>query len=345
MIKIGICGHYAKGYDYTDGQTVKTRIIADELIKKFGENEVEILDTCGAKKNLPKQIVKIVSLLKRSENVIILPSRNGLRVFAPVLALANVFLKRKLHYIVIGGILPKYVKKRKWLAASLKKFDFIYVETQKMKKDMEAQEFGNIVLMPNCKKLNIVNEQDLNYDFKEPYKLCTFSRVMKEKGIETAAKAVKAVNEKVGRIVYKLDIYGPVDVNQTEWFDDLKNTFPEYVRYCGCVPYAKSVDVLKDYFALLFPTYYQGEGLAGTVIDAMAAGIPVIASDWNHNADVVKDRLTGRIFETENLEQFIKILLEISEKPEIITDMKKNCIAEAKKYTPELVMPIVTERL
>lgn len=56
----------------------------------------------------------------------------------------------------------------------------------------------------------------------EPLPLCTFSRVMKEKGIEDAVNAVKSVNKYFGRVVYTLDIYGQVDSNQTGWFDNLR---------------------------------------------------------------------------------------------------------------------------
>ena len=73
-----------------------------------------------------------------------------------------------------------------------------------------------------------------------------------------------------------------MDSVQTEWFNELKSTFPSYIKYGGLVPFDKSVEVLKNYFALLFPTYYEGEGFAGTLLDAMAAGVPVVASDWRY---------------------------------------------------------------
>ena len=55
---------------------------------------------------------------------------------------------------------------------------------------------------------------------------------MKEKGIEDAVNAVKTVNEHFGRTVYTLDIYGQVDSAQTEWFNELENTFPSYIYEC-----------------------------------------------------------------------------------------------------------------
>lgn len=142
-------------------------------------------------------------------------------------------------------------------------FDGIYVETNTMRKALEIQGFNNVYVMPNFKDLNILKESELVYPNTEPYSLCTFSRVMKEKGIEDAVNAVKTVNEHFGRTVYTLDIYGQVDSAQTEWFNELENTFPSYIKYGGLVPFDKSVEVLKNYFALLFQHIMKEKVLQG----------------------------------------------------------------------------------
>lgn len=40
------------------------------------------------------------------------------------------------------------------------------------------------------------------------------------------------------------------------------------VEYKGLVPYDQSTKYLKQYFALIFPTFFSGEGFPGTIIDA-----------------------------------------------------------------------------
>ena len=345
MKKIGICGHFAFGKNCLDGQTVKTQIVMNELEKVFGREQIDVLDTAGAKTNIPGQIIQLLKLLKKCENVIILPAHNGVRVFAPILAIANKFRKKKLHYIVIGGWLPEFVQKRRWLAIALKKFDYIYAETKTMKEKLERQGFTNIVLMPNCKYLHILKSEELVFCDAPPYKLCTFSRVMKEKGIETAINAVKIVNEKAGKTVYTLDIYGQIDINQTEWFENLEKSFPEYIHYCGCVPFDKSVDVLRNYFALLFLTHFYTEGIPGTVIDAYAAGIPVICSKWESCGDVVDIGKTGLVYDFDDFNALITLLTEISGNIDMINKLRTNCLDKAKQYTPESVMPFIIGRL
>ena len=168
---------------------------------------------------------------------------------------------------------------------------------------------------------------------------------MKEKGIEDAVNAVKTVNEKAGRVVYSLDIYGQIDGGQTEWFESLKASFPEYIRYGGLVPFDKSVEVLKDYYALLFPTYYEGEGFAGTVIDAYAAALPVISSDWKYNSEIVHDGETGLIFKVHDVDMLTEQLGCLLEDPGLVQQMRVNCLNEAKNYLPSTAMKIIIEKM
>ena len=344
-VKIGIIGYFANGKSVIGGQEAKTCTVAQYLTSEYGENEVVKFDTYRVKKNFLYSPFQAMKALKKCSNVVILPAHNGLRVYAPLLNFFRKFFKNiKLHYVVIGGWLSEFLQKRKRLSKQLKRFDGIYVETNTMKRALEEQGFTNIVVMPNCKDLKILKPEELVYPTGEPYKLCTFSRVMKEKGIEDAVNAVKEVNEEAGRIVYTLDIYGQIDSGQIQWFENLQTTFPDYINYKGVVDYDKSVDVLKNYFALLFPTYYEGEGFAGTILDAFASGVPVIASDWKYNAEIVNDNV-GFIYSIGDKQAFLKLLKSITENPAILLDKKTQCLTEAERYKPENVVRILIERM
>jgi len=345
LSKISVVGHFGLGENLLNGQTVKTKIITSELERRFGKDEVIKADTHGGAKKLLTMPFVLFNVLRMCKNVIILPAHNGLRVIAPILAIENVFFHRKLHYAVIGGWLPEFLKNRKLLSNALKKFDCIYVETNTMKSALEVQGFENIHVMPNCKELKILKEDELVYSSDKPYKLCTFSRVMKEKGIEDAINAVKYINEKCDETIFTLDIYGQIDSNQTEWFKNLKNTFPEYINYAGCVDFDKSTEVLKKYFILLFPTLFYTEGIPGTIIDAYAAGVPVISSRWESFDDVVDDNISGFGYEFSNKEHLIKLLLKIAESPDANNKLKVNCIKKAQTFLPTTVIDVLENRM
>ena len=217
----------------------------------------------------------------------------------------------------------------------LKKFHYIYVETSVMKTALEKLGINNSIIIPNCKNLQILTEGELIQHTNPPYKICTFSRVMKEKGIEDIVNVVRNINSDQGKTIYELDIYGPVDADQTAWFENLSSTFPDYIRYRGIVDFDKSVDVLKDYFVLVFPTRFFTEGLPGTIIDAYAAGIPVVSAKWESFADMIEEGNTGYGYDFENTDQLQSILEKIASSPDAINQMKIHCIAKAQDYTTQ----------
>ena len=344
MKKVAVIGHFAFGKEYLDGQTVKTKVLTDVLCDRFGTDDVVKLDTHGWSKNPLGFFRKVLKTAKQAEHVIILPAHNGLKVFVPILSAAAQKYEFKLHYAVVGGWLPKVLAQKPGLVKKLKQFTGIYVETGTMKNALEKMGFSNVELMLNCKDLQILQPEQMP-EARKPYKLCTFSRVQQEKGMEDAIHVIRAINEARGQTAYTLDIYGPVDPAQTQWFEELKQSFPEYVSYKGSVPFDQSVGVLKEYFALLFPTRYFTEGVPGTIIDAYAAGVPVISAKWESFADVVDDGKTGYGYEFGNNEAFRDILERIAQNPEMITSLKENCLTKARDFTPDQALDVLIRQM
>lgn len=338
MKKICVIGSFADKSCLLDGQTVKTKNVYKELKNTFGHNEISKIDTYGGLRSSIKIFLDVLKAVVGSKNIIILPAENGLRTIVPLLVTFNKVYKRKLYYIVIGGWLPAFVDKRNWLKKYINKIDCIFVETASMKEQLNLQGYTNIDIIPNFKALKILDENDITPTINKPYRLCTFSRVMKEKGIEDAITAVKTLNSMHGIDFVELDIYGQVDDRQKVWFEKLLMCMPPYIKYKGVVPFSTSTSVLYKYDALLFPTYYEGEGFAGTIIDAFAAGLPVIASDWKYNPEIIEPGRTGIIHETHNIESLINAISTIDSDVKKWNDMKRNCRLEATKYLPSVAM-------
>lgn len=339
-MKIAVLGHFGVGLSMLNGQTVKTKNLVDG-IEKNTDIQVVKIDSHGWIKKPLALLRQIKMAFKECDIVIMLPAHNGVQVFSYILRYYKYFYQKKIIYDVIGGWLPAFLTKKKLLSKTLKAFDGLWVETSTMKQALEAQGFENISVIPNFKELAPLAESELVYPTGAPYRLCTFSRVMKEKGIETAVEAVKSVNAQLGYTAYNLDIYGQVDVGQKEWFEDLQASFPDYVQYRGCVDSDRSVEVLKDYFALLFPTHFYTEGIPGTIIDAYAAGIPVISARWESFTDVVNQGSTGIGYEFDCKDSLVSILLAIEVDSAKIVDMKKKCLKKAEMYAPENVLRMV----
>lgn len=338
MNKIGVCGHLGKGKNLVNGQTIKTKTLVEELQNILGKENVDTVDSHMWKKNFLQLIIGILNIMRKDKNIIILPAQNGVKVFVPLFTMLNLVYKRNIHYVVIGGWLPELIEANKWMVSFLKRLKGIYVETYSMKQSLEKLGIKNVRYMPNFKKLNIISKENLVYSHTEPYKLCTFSRVMEEKGIGVAIEMVEAVNKKLGRQAYTLDIYGPIDKDYAERFEEIMSSASSAIFYKGIADFNQSVDILKHYFALLFPTYYQGEGFAGTLLDSFSAGVPIISTNWKYNKEIIHDNKDGFIYDYRNPIELKEILVRLIKEPNKIIDMKTNCLKRAEEYLPHKVM-------
>lgn len=343
MPKICVCGAFRLGDVPKGGQEIKTCILADVLEEKFGK--VFKIDTLAANSRLFMPFQLLWAMFTCTD-IIILPAHNGLIVLSKLLTLLNLFFHRSLHYSVIGGWLQDLLPKYPVVMKALHKFKGIYVETHTMQDALLKLGLKNVYVVPNCKHLSIVSADQMPQSFSAPYKLVTFSRVTKKKGIETAVHAVMNINEKYGRKIFSLDIYGPIDSGEDEiWFNDLKKQFDDSISYKGCVLFDRTTVTLSRYFTLLFPTQYYTEGIPGTIIDAYAAGVPIIASKWKSFSDVIEDGETGFGYQFGKEDRLEKVLEEIVQDPSKITRLKMACIKKAKDYLPENALIPLFDRI
>ncbi len=345
MKRIGILGHFGFGTEKSNGQTIKTKTVTEALQKVYGLQAIGMEDTMGGWKFMFLLPKVVWHLLRNYQNIIIMPAYRGVHFISPLLVAGNVFFRRRLHYVVIGGWLPDYVKKYPLLRFVLHRFHKIYVETCHMQRQMEEYGYANITVMPNFKSLDIIDKDALPTHNQYPLRLCTFSRVMKEKGIEDAILAVDKCNQFFKKDIFTLDIYGQVESDQTDWFEQLRSTMPSTVKYGGIIPYTDSTQILHEYFALLFPTHFKTEGFAGTIVDAMAAGVPPIASDCPSNCELIKDGTTGMLFPLGSTEALTQLLISIAQAPSTIDGMRVHCLQEAQKYTPEKVIMTLCQQI
>lgn len=337
--KMGIIGHFGFGKEFLDGQTIKTKILYNELTNILGKKEIIFLDTYNFKKNIFKTLLKLIVMSLRSENIIINLSKRGRNIFIPALYFLKKILRMRVYCMVIGGGFADQMKKNSYVQKVSKKIDGIYVETNIMLSALEKLGYTNVMHLNNFKTLNVLEKSELKYETNFPLKICTFSRVVKEKGIEDIIKAINKINKKEGRTIYELDIYGQIDVTYEKEFTHIISNSPNYIKYKGMVEYNRSVDVIREYFLLAFPTLYKTEGVPGTIIDAYASGVPVLSSNWDSCTDVVDDNITGVIFKLGDVEDLTKKLDEIHQEPEKITNMKNNCLDKALQYSSEVVIP------
>lgn len=339
-MNITILGHFGNNKTLLNGQTIKTKNLYDGL-KRFTNHTIFTIDTYGWYKHPLKLIRKIKKDSKNKNSIIMLSAQNGIKVFPILLLKYKNKYGNKIYYDVVGGWLPKMLTENPKILSRLHAFDGIWVETETMKKSLVSLGLKNVEVIPNFKSINPLSENELLFPEINPIKLCTFSRVMQEKGIETAINIVSQINNEAGKVIFSLDIYGQIENGYEDRFEEITRNLPSYIHYKGSVDSSKSVDVLKDYYALLFPTHFFTEGIPGTVIDAYCAGVPVISSKWESFGDIIIEGETGLGYEFDDDNKLKEVLLDIIKSPDKLINMRKNCIIAAQRYD----VPIIIKKI
>ena len=337
MKKIGICGVYGDGPEFSGGQPVKVKTMIKMLSDSCGADNILTANTAGWRKRPVGMMLDCLKLARHCGSIVILPAHNGLRVFLPLFLQLRKVYRYKLFYSVIGGWLASKAAENPRLILQLKQLDGIWVETKKMQRELQALGVENTEVIPNVKYLNNVTESHI-IPQSNVLRCCTFCRVIKEKGIEDAIRSVCTVN-KQGTYKATLDIYGPIYEGYKDEFDELMKKSPNTIRYMGCADPSESVSTLCMYDVQIFPTHYKTEGIPGSIIDSYAAAVPVVASKWNSSSDIVNEGSTGLGYEIANVQALSDILIELCKDRGRLVQMSNNCIKlYDERYKPESAM-------
>ncbi len=328
--RLAIIGHFGGGKDYFDGQTIKTKTLYDELIRA-GVKDIVKVDTWFNKTSKLRLLADTAKAIMRCDTFILLLSRGGLSAFLPIFYVVKKISGKHVYLDVIGGNTAELIGKNPTLGKYMAKFDSVWPETRLSQTDLESIGIVNTVVIPNFKRLDMASRAGGGGD---SLRFCTFSRVTREKGIVEAIEAVSLCRSRLETEQLYLDIWGPVEDEFKKDFDDLCRKYSDFVSYGGCVPYGDSVQTLQNEDVLLFPTRWEGEGFPGTLVDAFSAGIPVIASDWNANSEIVTPFMTGLIYPSREFQGLADAIEWCVKNKHELRTMGQACLDEAEKYMP-----------
>ena len=293
-----------------DGQTVKTKNLYEAISDLYGEKNIKIIDTYNVKFRFPIVLFLIIRAFLSCESVIMLPAHNGIKIFAPFFYILKKIFRKKTYYCVIGGWLPSFLADKPRLCDSLKSFDGIFVETNTMKSALCEYEFENVIVLPNFKKLQIIDPSDITVDSAFPLRLCTFSRVMKEKGIDQYLEAAKVIRKK-----YPQTRFHVCGACEPEYNGELQKLVDDKtIIYHGLVK--DIIAIHRVTHCTVHPTYYP-EGMSNVLLEACASGRPIITTDRAGCREIIDDGVNGFVVQQKDsndlidkLEKFINLSYE-----------------------------------
>lgn len=342
---IGLIGSLCNNRESASGQAIRTTVLYHALVGRYGVESVYCVDTHGFLKHPLSVLIRTLVCIKKCDHIITMVHENGRKVFFPILGFAAKKLKRNVYHNVIGGSYAEYLNLNKYLIKYAKLFRVNWVQMDSQIEKLKKLGIYNCELLPNTKEISPISCDEIKHHENNKYNYCTCSRISLAKGIEKAIYAIEQVNQYYGYEIATLDIYGKPDAGYEDRFNELMKSASHAIRYCGFIPNDKTVSIIKDYYMLLFPTTYEGEGFPGTVWDAFAAGLPVIATDWHYNAEIIEDGKTGLIYDYHHDELLKDKIIQSIENENEVYRMRIKCLNEIAEYLPNNVFPIIYKYL
>ncbi|MEE8415689.1 MAG: glycosyltransferase family 4 protein [Desulfobacterales bacterium] len=115
-----------------------------------------------------------------------------------------------------------------------------------------------------------------------------------------------------------------------------ENNLSNQVRFLGA---QKDVDAyLKCSDLFIFPARDEAEGLSNSLLEAMACGLPVIASDIHANRSIIENQRNGLLYPTEDFEKLTSTILMLKRDESIGRALGSNAHKTIReKYTIEAV--------
>ena len=341
---LGVIGHFGGGKNYCDGQTVKTLNLTN-LLEQEMKLQVYRVDTHLNQTNKLSLLAKTLYCLLTCKHIFLLVAENGMKVYLPLLYYANKLFHRRIYHYIIGSEILALVKENPRLVKYLNAIRVNWFEYQSGTEELRQAGVANVETLHNFKYLTPVTAASKYVNYCNTFRFCTFSRVMEEKGITDAVEAIAKYNHEHAENKAVLDIYGPVESKYQETLDRLISEHRDCARYCGVAKSDGSVEVLSQYYALLFPTRWPGEGFPGTMIDAFASGIPVIATDWNANGELIENWKQGIIYPNSVTSGLLDSIAWSIEHQDEMNEMRANCRKQYDLYTPESVLRAIQDKM
>ena len=345
--KIVVIGDFDKGTVLNSGQTAKVRDYYYYLARHFGEENVEDIDTRNCERRAVSFLHSLLSACRRCSHVVILLCADGMSIKTvfPFLMITKKLFKINIYYSLIGGGIINAYDHSSVLKRYLPKLDAIYVETHMLEDFLHSRGITNTIYAPVFSKRKTLSFSDISINTDYPLALCTYSRVSKEKGISDAIDAVVEVNRRIGKKACILDIYGPPTDEYRPEFEQKLEEAKDCVRNLPLLNDSNAIDELSKHYLMLFPTYYDGEGFPIAIVECMKSGLPVIATDWHFNPELIDQEETGYVYSVNDKAKLPDLIEYFVQNPEKVIEMKKKCCEKALLFDPDVILNDLYERI
>ena len=189
----------------------------------------------------------------------------------------------------------------------------------------QVSDSSNLVWFPNSRK-PFPKEVKPKVWASGKLSLLYAGHVKREKGVSLLLEAYRRIVESKGDMI-SLTIVGrcndPSLLQELDSYD---------IKFLGELSHQETTQQMLDHHVFVFPTYWNGEGHPGVLLEAMQAGMPILCADWRFLGELVQQNFNGMLFEAKRVEGIVSALEDLLENPPKLEEMSGNSLHFIKDY-------------
>lgn len=259
---------------------------------------------------------------------------DAVQVQALNIGVPAIFTKKilKIPYVVWGRGSDVYLPGRFTRITSkpiLRNADAVLALTEDMRQKMKRIVDREIFVVPNGINLEQFNDGSSTIVKEDNVKTILFvGRLHPVKGVQYLIRAMENVLEEIPDV--KLVLVGDGEDRARLETLSVQLGIQKSVQFVGIVPHEKVHTFMQQADIFVLPSL--SEGFPGVILEAMACGLPVVATRVGGVVYIVKDGSNGYLIDTMNQKQIAKVLLKLLQDKRLRKEMSDNNRKEARRY-------------
>jgi glycosyltransferase involved in cell wall biosynthesis len=208
--------------------------------------------------------------------------------------------------------------RRKEVVSGLRKAEYLLPQTSRHAEELVTRsglDPGHIVQFPNFLPDGSIIDPIPEKRFSGR---CVFlGQIKAEKGVFDILDALRGRND------LSCDFYGQILARDKERFFSAAGSLVN-CSYRGTLEAGEVIDTLGQYDVLLLPTSHPSEGHPAAILEAFAAGIPVIATEWRSIPELIGESERGILIPPSSPERVTSALDRLKDDGELYLSLTRN---------------------
>ncbi len=236
-----------------------------------------------------------------------------------------------------GALLARRICRIPWpwrafVLAVLRRTAYVLPETKALARELVDEAGfpeGRLLVLPNFLPDDLFCAKRVSKRYSG--KCAFFGQIKREKGV---FDILDALGGAAGTIC---DFYGPILDRDREEFLHAISKYSN-LSYRGAVEPGGVSGVAAGYDAVLLPTYHVSEGYPAVILEAFAAGIPVVATDWLSLPEMVENGVRGLLVPVRSPEKIREAVARFAADERLYESMCGNALEYVGSFSERAVI-------